>query len=143
MKILLAILFFAVICIGAQQSKTVSHVKDLGDGTDIVMVDGEARIAINLAGIEQIKKDQSALHELQSVEVPKLNSKITELNGNLQGEKVKFAKKQQEYEGQVSVVADLAKALNHGGAPRALSDWRIDLGLKLAPTVTNFLRRCN
>jgi len=97
------------------QGPSLSHVKHLDDGSDIVTVGGEARMAITLAMATQFKKDQATLHELQSVEIPKLNDKLTLCTQNVQDERVRVAKAEERYEGQLLSNNECFALLRKGG----------------------------
>lgn len=127
----LFLILFSVLTTGRAQS-SISLVKQFPDATYLITIDGQEHWAVNLAKTKELKQAET--------DAKSYKAQLDLCGANVQDERVKYGKLETLY-GEQSTLFKSCMQLS-GNGPKWSRNWLLDLGLKIAPTVTSVVR-CN
>lgn len=121
----------------AQQSITAERINE-----HIVLftLDGKKYMGFDLEASKPLKQAETNAKEFK-VQLDLCHADLQKAKDNEQELKVARSRIERDYDAQSTLLTS-CMALSKNG-PKSLRDWRIDLALKAAPTVTGLLKRCN
>lgn len=142
---IVALVLFSATWLGvsAQQNHSLVWIKVLDESSDLITLDGDPRVAVNLARATEIKQNEAKLHELQ-IENAKLSDQVVQLQANVQDGRLALGiVKQSLAENQENVKTCFALLKKGGGrVGKFLDNPFVRLGEDIAKTAIQ-IQRCN
>lgn len=132
LALLTVIIFFAIVSQRASAQSQIFIVKQFPDATYLITINGQEHWAVNLAKTKELKQSET--------DAKSYKAQLDLCGANVQDERVKYGKLETLYNGQSVLFANCMQLSSNG--PKWSKNWLLDLGLKVAPTVTSLVR-CN